>query len=119
MRVLLSSMLAIVLACAAVAQNGSQNQGATSLQPLAQAQDQFAQSQNESSGDIQKPLRPTELYSLPNTNAHMCLFIRSYNFERNGTEAPRLKNITTCTPATGRAFRKTERKPEVRLIPAN
>jgi len=47
-----------------------------------------------------------------------CFFIRSYNFERQGTEAPRLKNMTTCTPAKSDQFRQTA-KPKVKLIPAN
>ena len=48
-----------------------------------------------------------------------CFFIRSYNFERRGTRAPRLKNMTTCTPAKTDQFRQTERRPKVRLIPAS
>jgi hypothetical protein len=112
MRVFLSSMLAVVLACAAVAQNGSQDQYATSSPTLTQTQDQ-------SSREPQKPLRPTELYGFRNRDTHTCLFIRSYNFERRGTEAPRLKSVTTCTPAKTDQFRQTERKPQVRLIPAN
>jgi len=54
---------------------------------------------------------------LPNYPA-TCFFIRSYNFERQGTEAPRLKNMTTCTPAKSDQFRQTA-KPKVKLIPAN
>ena len=48
-----------------------------------------------------------------------CFFIRSYNFERRGTAAPRLKNMTTCTPARSDQFRQTGKRPQVRLIPAN
>jgi len=48
-----------------------------------------------------------------------CFFIRSYNFERRGTEMPKLKNMTTCTPAKSDQFRQTDKKPKVRLIPAN
>src|SRR5262249_13966620 len=48
-----------------------------------------------------------------------CFFIRSYNFERRGTSAPKLKNMTTCTPAKIDQFRQTGKKPQVRLIPAN
>jgi hypothetical protein len=47
-----------------------------------------------------------------------CFFIRSYNFERQGTGAPVLKNVTTCTPAKSDQFRQTG-KPKVKLIPAN
>ena len=47
-----------------------------------------------------------------------CFFIRSYNFERRGTAAPKLKNMTTCTPAKSDQFRQTGKKPQVRLIPA-
>ena|SRR5689334_8222356 len=47
-----------------------------------------------------------------------CFFIRSYNFERQGTGAPVLKNMTTCTPAKSDQFRQTG-KPKVKLIPAN
>jgi len=48
-----------------------------------------------------------------------CFFIRSYNFERRDTQVPRLKNMTTCTPAKNNQFRQTERKPQVRLVPAS
>ena len=56
--------------------------------------------------------------ALPDNPAR-CFFIRSYNFERRGTTAPRLKNMTTCTPAKTDQFRQTERRPKVRLIPAS
>jgi hypothetical protein len=55
---------------------------------------------------------------LPNYPAR-CFFIRSYNFERHGTEAPKLKNMTTCTPAKNDQFKQTDKKPKARLIPAN
>jgi len=55
---------------------------------------------------------------LPNYAAK-CFFIRSYNFERRGTAAPKLKNMTTCTPAKSDQFRRTGKRPQVRLIPAN
>ena len=47
-----------------------------------------------------------------------CFFIRSYNFERQGTGVPVLKNVTTCTPAKSDQFRQTD-KPKAKLIPAN
>ena len=50
-------------------------------------------------------------------NPATCFFIRSYNFERQGTDAPVLKNMTTCTPAKSDQFRQTG-KPKVKLIPA-
>lgn len=53
-----------------------------------------------------------------NSDLARCFFIRSYNFERRGTDAPVLKNMTTCTPAKSDQFRQTGR-PKVRLIPAN
>ena len=52
------------------------------------------------------------------SDARTCFFIRSYNFERQGTQAPKLKNMTTCTPAKSDQFRQTNR-PKVKLIPAN
>lgn len=54
---------------------------------------------------------------LPNDLA-TCFFIRSYNFERQGSGAPVLKNMTTCTPAKSDQFRQIG-KPKVKLIPAN
>jgi len=57
---------------------------------------------------MQTPFKPDQ---------RTCFFIRSYNFERQGTGAPRLKNMTTCTPAKSDQFRQTA-KPKVKLIPA-
>jgi hypothetical protein len=119
MRVFLLSMLTLVLVCAAVAQNGSQTQDSKLLPTMAQAQTELAQAQSQASGDAQKPPRPTQLYSFSPRNTQGCAFIRSYNFERNGTEAPRLKSVTTCTPVKRNAFRRTEGEPQVKLIPAN
>ena len=88
------------------------------------------------SGDDQKPtFSPNQIWQpknysdsvlatepqgrvLPNYPAR-CFFIRSYNFERRGTEAPKLKNMTTCTPAKNDQFKQTDKKPKARLIPAN
>lgn len=112
MRVLLFSMLTMVLSSAAAAQNSLQDQHAAPLSTSPQIQDQ-------SSANPQKPLRPTELYAFDVKDPHSCFFIRSYNFERRGTEAPKLKNMTTCTPAKSVQFRQTDKKPQVRLIPAN
>lgn len=53
-----------------------------------------------------------------NPDLARCFFIRSYNFERQGTAAPVLKNVTTCTPAKSDQFRQTG-KPKAKLIPAS
>ncbi|HEX7960632.1 MAG TPA: hypothetical protein VF493_11980 [Terriglobales bacterium] len=57
----------------------------------------------------QKPFKP---------DLARCFFIRSYNFERQGTAAPVLKNVTTCTPAKSDPFRQTG-TPKAKLIPAS
>jgi hypothetical protein len=112
MRALLSSFFPLILTCASVAQNGSQDAQATASLTSPQIQDQ-------SSVDPQNPVQPTVLYTSPRERYLTCFFIRSYNFERRGTEAPKLKNMTTCTPAKSDQFRQTDKKPQVRLIPAN
>jgi hypothetical protein len=95
-----------------VAQTNLQDQRATSSPSSPQVPEQ-------SSANPEKPPQPTELYGFRNRYSNTCLFIRSYNFERNGTEAPRLKSVTTCTPARSDQFRQTEKQPQPRLIPAN
>src|SRR5437868_6501834 len=89
--------------------------------------------QTPSTGDFKKTFSPNQTsqmksyFNLAEANQGRtlfrpdlarCFFIRSYNFERQGTEAPRLKNMTTCTPAKSDQFRQTGR-PKVKLIPAN
>ena len=89
--------------------------------------------QNASTDDLKKALSPDQTLQMKrdlnlaaaNKNQTLfrsdlarCFFIRSYNFERQGTEAPRLKNMTTCTPAKSDQFRQTA-KPKVKLVPAN
>jgi hypothetical protein len=77
--------------------------------------DQMWQSKNHSDSVLATELQRRDL---PNYPAR-CFFIRSYNFERHGTEAPKLKNMTTCTPAKNDQFKQTDKKPKARLIPAN
>lgn len=108
MRVL-SLLALLLLSYSAVAQTASPYEWKKTF-----PQDQVSQPRNFSiSGKTFTP--PAGV--LPNYPA-TCFFIRSYNFERQGTEAPRLKNMTTCTPAKSDQFRQTA-KPKVKLIPAN
>jgi hypothetical protein len=46
-----------------------------------------------------------------------CYTMRSYLFERDGTDAPEITGETTCTPANKRAFKRVV--PKARLVPAN
>ena len=88
--------------------------------------------QTPSTGDFKKTFPPNQTFQMKGyfnlaeanqgqmpfrPDRTTCFFIRSYNFERQGTEAPRLKNMTTCTPAKSDQFRQTGR-PKAKLIPA-
>jgi hypothetical protein len=46
-----------------------------------------------------------------------CYTMRSYLFERGGTDAPKMTGETTCTPASKRAFKRVV--PRARVVPAN
>ncbi len=48
----------------------------------------------------------------------VCYTMRSYIFERRGTEAPRLAGMVTCTPSTQRQFKRAKPAPKARLLPA-
>ena len=106
MRMLLALTL-LLLTCSSVAQNvmGNESKRTFSINPVP------GQNFNPSIDVGKNWIRPA------NPNAG-CFFIRSYNFERRGTAAPKLKNMTTCTPAKSDQFRQTGKKPQVRLIPA-
>ncbi len=49
----------------------------------------------------------------------VCYTMRSYIFERRGTEAPRLVGMVTCTRSSQRQFKRAQPAPTPKLIPAD
>jgi len=49
----------------------------------------------------------------------ICYTMRSYIFERRGTEAPRLVGMVTCTRSSQRQFKRAKSAPKPKLIPAD
>ncbi len=49
----------------------------------------------------------------------VCYTMRSYIFERRGTEAPRLVGMVTCTRSSQRQFKRAQPAPMPKLIPAD
>ena len=52
-------------------------------------------------------------------NLGVCFAIRSYNFEREDGQAPRLVSTTTCTPGNRLMMKNATEAPKPRLVPAS
>jgi hypothetical protein len=49
----------------------------------------------------------------------VCYTMRSYIFERRGTEAPRRVGMVTCTRSSQRQFKRAKPAPKPNIIPAD
>ncbi len=98
---------------------------ALSLTSLAAAQSN-AQPDEEKTGSllVQHPSTPAEReLGTPEQQAFdddgVCYTMRSYIFERHGTEAPRLVGMVTCTRSTQRQFKRAQPAPMPKFVPAD
>jgi hypothetical protein len=74
---------------------------------------------------VQHPSTPAERevgrpeQQAPDDAHGVCYTMRSYIFERRGTEAPRLVGMVTCTPSSQRQFKRAKPAPKPNLVPAD
>lgn len=98
---------------------------ALSLSSLAAAQSNIPPDQQKKDRLlVQQPPTPAEReLGTPEQHAFdddgVCYTMRSYIFERRGTEAPSLVGMVTCTRSSQRQFKRAQPAPKPKLIPAN
>jgi hypothetical protein len=106
MRTVLLLIAVLLLSCAAAAQTSSSTQAAPAV-PQLRVQNQVgprsALPQDNSERFRDWRIYPGETKMMDDglgRTTNMCLKIRSYIFERQDGNAPRLVGMTTCTPAS-------------------
>ena len=117
MRTVLLLTAVLLFACAAAAQNGSAAQDSPAVPQLRVQNNGDLQSGQFHAWRVQPDDRTADdnIFVRP---GNFCLKIRSYIFERQDGNAPRLVGMTTCTPANRFQGKRALKSPGWGVYPA-